>query len=223
MTVRVLLVDDQPLLRRGFAMIIGAEADLEVAGEAADGSEAVTMVRTHRPDVVLMDIRMPGVDGIAATRQIVDDHPHVKVILLTTFDLDEYAFAGLHAGASGFLLKNVHTHELLAGIRTVATGDAVLAPSTTRRLLDTFARTFDATLDHSSTGEDSLVALTRRERDVFAELAAGHTNQEIATRLSLSETTVKTHVARLLAKLELRDRVQVVIYAYEHGLVHPTT
>lgn len=221
MSVRVLLVDDQPLLRQGFSMILGAEPDLEIVGEAADGAQAVALVGSLAPDVVLMDIRMPGTDGITATRQIVAEHPKVRVILLTTFDLDEYAFEGLRAGASGFLLKSTRTQDLLAGVRSVAAGDAVVAPSTTRRLLDTYAATFQPVPADRHPGTDSLQPLTRREREVFTELAAGHTNGEIADRLVLSETTVKTHVARVLAKLDLRDRVQVVIYAYENGLSHP--
>ncbi|MGH3637147.1 MAG: response regulator [Mycobacterium sp.] len=221
MTVRILLVDDQPLLRRGFAMIIGAEPDLEIAGEAADGAEAIQLARTLTPDVVLMDIRMPGTDGITATRRIVAEQPAAKVILLTTFDLDEYAFNGLRAGASGFLLKNARTEDLLAGIRTVAAGDAVLAPSTTRRLLDTFASTFEPEPPRAAMPPDPLSELTQREREVFAAVAAGHTNQEIAALFTLSATTVKTHVARVLAKLGLRDRVQVVIFAHDNQLSPP--
>ena len=222
MTVRVLLADDQPLLRQGFAMIVGAEADMTVVGEAAGGFEAVELARRLSPDVVLMDVRMPGLDGIAATQQITAGQPAVKVIILTTFDIDEYAFDGLRAGASGFLLKNARPDELLRGIRAVASGDAVLAPSTTRRVLDTYASTFQApaVLD-PTTGDGVLDVLTPREREIFAELAAGLTNQEIAERLTLSETTVKTHVTRVLGKLELRDRVQVVIFAYENGLTRP--
>ena len=218
MTTSVLLVDDQALLRQGFAMIIGAEPDLEIAGEAADGTEAIWMVRRSAPEIVLMDIRMPGMDGITATAQILAEHPAVKILLLTTFDLDEYAYDGLRAGASGFLLKNARPQELLAGIRAVAAGEAVLAPSTTRRLLDTYASTFNPRIAQVAPGAGELDRLTQREREIFAALAAGNTNQEIATIFTLSETTVKTHVARVLAKLGLRDRVQVVIYAYENGL-----
>ena len=220
MTVRVLLADDQPLLRQGFAMIVGAEPDLQVVGEAADGVEAVELARALCPDIVLMDVRMPGLDGIAATQQITAHHSEVKVIILTTFDIDEYAFDGLRAGASGFLLKNARPEELLRGIRAVASGDAVLAPSTTRRVLDTYASTFERSGVTTVPGT-VLGALTPREREIFAELAAGHTNQEIADRLTLSETTVKTHVTRVLSKLGLRDRVQVVIFAYENGLTRP--
>jgi DNA-binding NarL/FixJ family response regulator len=216
MTVRVVLADDQPLLRQGFSMIIGAEADLQIVGEAANGAEAVALTADVHPDVVLMDVRMPGVDGIEATRRITARQPDVKVIILTTFDLDEYAFEGLQAGASGFLLKNARPEELLHGIRAVAAGDAVLAPSTTRRVLDTFARF--ASTPAATSSDEALGMLTPREREIFGELASGRTNQEIAHRLTLSETTVKTHVARVLGKLALRDRVQVVIFAYENGL-----
>jgi DNA-binding NarL/FixJ family response regulator len=219
-TVRVLLADDQPLLRQGFAMIVGAEPDMQVVGEAAEGVEAVELARALSPDIVLMDVRMPGLDGIAATRQITARQPEVKVIILTTFDIDEYAFDGLRAGASGFLLKNARPEDLLRGIRTVASGDAVLAPSTTRRVLDTYASTFERS-DVGPVAGAVLEVLTPREREIFSELAAGRTNQEIADRLTLSETTVKTHVTRVLGKLELRDRVQVVIFAYENGLTRP--
>jgi DNA-binding NarL/FixJ family response regulator len=219
--VRVLLADDQALLRHGFAMIIGAEPGLAVVGEAADGVEAVELSRTLRPDIVLMDVRMPGLDGITATRRITGDQPDVKVIILTTFDIDEYAFDGLRAGASGFLLKSARPEDLLRGIKAVASGDAVLAPSTTRRVLDTYASTFHPRPMNGPDRGDLLDALTPREREVFAELAAGRTNQEIAEHLTLSETTVKTHVARVLSKLELRDRIQVVIFSYENGLSHP--
>ncbi len=221
MTVRVLLADDQALLRQGFAMIIGAEPDLYVVGEAAEGLEAVELSRTLSPDIVLMDVRMPGLDGITATRRITADQPEVKVIILTTFDIDEYAFDGLRAGASGFLLKNARPEDLLRGIRAVASGDAVLAPSTTRRVLDTYASTFQPPPPTGPARADVLDALTPREREIFAALAAGRTNQEIADNLTLSETTVKTHVARVLSKLELRDRVQVVIFSYENGLTRP--
>ncbi|MDP9092146.1 MAG: response regulator transcription factor [Actinomycetota bacterium] len=221
MTIRVLLADDQALLRHGFKLIIDAQPDMDVVGEAADGAQAIVRAATLKPDVVLMDIRMPGTDGIDATRHIAAQQPEVKVLILTTFDLDEYAFNGLRAGASGFLLKNVRTEELLAGIRTVASGDAVLAPSTTRRLLDTYAGTFQAGA-MGAPPQDVLARLTQRERQIFTELAAGSTNHEIAARFTLSETTVKTHVARVLAKLGLRDRVQVVIFAYENGFSKPT-
>jgi DNA-binding NarL/FixJ family response regulator len=220
MTVRLLLADDQALLRQGFAMIVGAEPDMQVVGEAAEGAEAVELARMLNPDIVLMDVRMPGLDGIAATRQITARQPEVKVIILTTFDLDEYAFDGLRAGASGFLLKNARPEDPLRGIRAVASGDAVLAPSTTRRVLDTYASTFERS-DLGRPAGTVLDVLTPREREIFGELAAGRTNQEIAERLTLSETTVKTHVTRVLGKLELRDRIQVVIFAYENGLTRP--
>ena len=221
MTVRVLLADDQALLRQGFAMILAAQADMEVVGEAADGAEAVRLASLLRPDVVLMDVRMPGFDGIEATRRITALEPGVRILILTTFDLDKYAFDGLRAGASGFLLKNVRPAELLGGIRAVAAGDAVLAPSTTRRLLDAYGDLFGRDVDPATPRTDTLEALTSRERDVFAELAAGHSNREVADHLFLSETTVKTHVVRILAKLELRDRVQAVIFAYQNGLARP--
>jgi DNA-binding NarL/FixJ family response regulator len=221
MTIRVLLADDQPLLRHGFAMILNAQADIEVVGDAADGAEAIRLTRLLQPDVVLMDVQMPGMDGIEATRKITLVSPSTRVIILTTFDLDEYAFDGLRAGASGFLLKNVRPDELLSGIRSVATGDAVLAPSTTRRVLDAFARDFVSRSVPEAAGSDTLGALTARELDVFIELAAGSTNKEIAHRLHLSETTVKTHVTRILAKLDLRDRTQAVVYAYERGIKRP--
>jgi len=219
--VRVLLADDQELLRYGFAMILGAQDDIEVVGQAADGGEAVRLATALRPDVVLMDVRMPGLDGIAATRQITALALPSRVLILTTFDLDEYAFEGLRAGASGFLLKNVRPDELVAGIRSVAAGDAVLAPTTTRRLLDTYASQFGTQAQTPPAEPGTLDTLTLRERDVFAEMAAGLTNKEIAQRLFLSETTVKTHVVRILAKLGLRDRVQAVIFAYETGIARP--
>ncbi|MEE4543136.1 response regulator transcription factor [Streptomyces sp. V4-01] len=220
MTIRVLLADDQDLLRHGFKMIIDAQPDMAAVGEAANGVQAIAQAAALRPDVVLMDVRMPGTNGIEATRHIAAHLPEVKVLILTTFDVDEYAFAGLHAGASGFLLKNARTEELIAGIRTVAAGDAILAPSTTRRLLDTYAGTFHAA-GGGAPPKDVLAPLTQREREVFTEMTAGRTNQEIADRLVLSETTVKTHVARVLAKLRLRDRIQAVIFAYENGLTPP--
>jgi DNA-binding NarL/FixJ family response regulator len=221
MTIRVLLADDQDLLRHGFKMIIDAQPDMETVGEAADGAQAIAQATALRPDVVLMDVRMPGTNGIDATRHIAAHLPEVKVLILTTFDVDEYAFTGLRVGASGFLLKNARTEELLAGIRTVAAGEAVLAATTTRRLLDRYAGTFQPAKPGVAP-EDVLAPLTQREREVFTEMASGHTNQEIADRLTLSETTVKTHVARVLAKLHLRDRVQAVIFAYENGLNTPT-
>ncbi|EFC85137.1 response regulator transcription factor [Parafrankia sp. EUN1f] len=235
MTTTVLLVDDQPLLRMGFRMVLDSQPDLRVVGEAGDGGTAVRLTAELAPDVVLMDVRMPGVDGIEATRRIVASGGASKVLILTTFDLDRYAFAGLRAGASGFLLKDVPPDDLLAGIRTVAAGDAVVAPSTTRRLLDGFAHRLPDLDDSGSgaghrpfgagpgrDGADRLARLTDRERDVLGEVAAGLSNAEIATRLVLAEGTVKTHVGRILGKLELRDRVQAVVFAYEIGLVRPS-
>jgi DNA-binding NarL/FixJ family response regulator len=218
--IRVLLVDDQSLLRMGFRMILEAEPDIEVVGEAADGASGVTMTSALHPDVVLMDVRMPGMDGIAATASITAAGPASKVIILTTFDLDEYVFAGLKAGASGFLLKDAPPADLLTAIRTVAGGDAVLAPAATRRLI----RQFAPLLPDPGRPDDRdaiLSKLTDREQTVFAQLAAGRSNREIAADLHLSEGTVKIHVGRILAKLNLRDRVQAVVLAYESGLITP--
>jgi len=223
MAIRILLVDDHPLLRLGFSLLISAEDDMHVVGQAADGAEAISLATSMNPDVVLMDVRMPLLDGIAATRRIVTDRPAAKVVILTTFDLDEYAFEGLRAGASGFLLKNTRPEELLAGIRAVASGNAILSPSTTRRLLDTYAGIFGVGRDPvPRSGLDLLSVLTARERDVFTLVVAGLSNPLIAERLGLSETTVKTHMAHLLAKLDLRDRVHAVIFAYENGLISRT-
>lgn len=215
----VLLVDDQSLLRMGFRMILEAEDDFEVVGEAGDGETGVAMTLSTRPDVVLMDVRMPRLDGIAATEQIVQGGSDARVLILTTFDLDEYVFAGLRAGASGFLLKDTPPADLIAAIRTVASGEAVLAPKATRRLLDRFAPMLPSGAEPSAT--DVLAELTDREREVFALVAAGHSNREIAAELHLSEGTVKIHVGRVLAKLGLRDRVQAVVLAYESGAVVP--
>jgi DNA-binding NarL/FixJ family response regulator len=217
MTISVLLADDQPLLRRGFRMILEAEPDLTVTAEAGDGAEAVDMTRRHAPDVVLMDIRMPGTDGIEATRRITVAHPDVRVLVLTTFDLDEYAFGALRAGASGFLLKDVRPAELVAAIRTVAAGDAVVSPRVTRRLLEEYAQV----LPPSGDQYPQLAALTDREREVLVLVARGLSNAEIAANLYVSEATVKSHVGRILSKLGLRDRVQVVVLAYESGLIRP--
>ena len=219
MTIRVLLADDQPLLLRGFAMIIDAQADMEVVGQALDGAEAVRLSERHAPDVVLMDVRMPVLDGLAATRRLTEAGPTPRVLVLTTFDLDEYAFEAIRAGASGFLLKNSPPDDLLTGIRSVASGDAVLAPSTTRRMLDVIGD--QLSLPSAETDDvpvDVLQPLTSREHDVFQGLAVGLSNAEIASRLVVSETTVKTHVTRILAKLSLRDRIQAVIFAHQHGL-----
>jgi DNA-binding NarL/FixJ family response regulator len=218
--IRVLLVDDQALLRMGFRLILETEPDIEVVGEAADGTAGVAMSSALHPDVVLMDVRMPVMDGIAATASITAAGPDSKVIILTTFDLDEYVFAGLKAGASGFLLKDAPPADLITAIRSVASGDAVLAPAATRRLI----RQFTALLPDpgQQRNRDAIIdKLTDREQTVFAQLAAGRSNREIAADLYLSEGTVKVHVGRILAKLGLRDRVQAVVLAYESGLITP--
>jgi DNA-binding NarL/FixJ family response regulator len=219
MSIRVLLVDDQALIRAGFRMILEAEEDLEVVGECADGTQAIDSVKRFFPDVVLMDIRMPEMDGIEATRRIVggDGDAAVKVLMLTTFDLDEYVYDALRAGASGFLLKDVPADQLVAGIRLVAQGDALLAPSVTRRLIQEFSRSPRGRGERPA----GLDELTPREVEVFKLLARGMSNAEIAADLIVSETTVKTHVARILMKLEVRDRVQAVVLAYESGVVAP--
>jgi DNA-binding NarL/FixJ family response regulator len=218
--IRVLLVDDQSLLRMGFRLILEAEPDIEVVGEAADGAGGVSMAAALQPDVVLMDVRMPVMDGIQATEAIVAAGPQSKVLILTTFDLDQYVFAGLRAGASGFLLKDAPPTELLSAIRTVAGGDAVLAPTATRRLIDQFVPLLPRP-DRRTRRDELLDGLTDRERSVFAQLAAGRSNREIADDLHLSAGTVKIHVGRILAKLELRDRIQAVVLAYESGLITP--
>jgi DNA-binding NarL/FixJ family response regulator len=218
-TTRILLVDDQELLRMGFRMVLEAQDGLEVVGEAGDGAEAVALTRELEPDVVLMDVRMPGMDGVEATRALVDGGSRSHVIILTTFDLDEYAHAALRAGASGFLLKDAPTADLLSAIRAVASGDAVVAPSTTRRLLATIAHQLPVA--EAADDVPRLSSLTPREREVLIAVARGLSNAEIADELVLSDATVKTHVGRILAKLALRDRVQIVIYAYDHGLVAP--
>jgi DNA-binding NarL/FixJ family response regulator len=218
-STRILLVDDQELLRMGFRMVLEAQAGMEVVGEAGDGAEAVALTRELEPDVVLMDVRMPGMDGVQATRALVDGGSRSHVIILTTFDLDEYAHAALRAGASGFLLKDAPTADLLSAIRAVASGDAVVAPSTTRRLLATIAHQLP--IAETSAPAPELTSLTPREREVLIAVARGLSNAEIADELVLSEATVKTHVGRILAKLGLRDRVQIVIYAYDRGLVAP--
>ncbi|MEV7037576.1 response regulator transcription factor [Amycolatopsis sp. NPDC051061] len=218
----VLIVDDQPLQRFGFRMLLDATPDTEVVGEAAHGAEAVRRTAELRPDVVLMDIRMPGMDGIEATRQILATGGRSRVLVLTTFDLDEYAYAALRAGASGFLLKDAHPEELLAGIRAVAGGDAVIAPAFTRRLLDTYAQKLpDASADPPSRTDPRWLSLTEREQEILVAIGSGWTNGEIAERLVLSESTVKTHVGRVLAKVGARDRVQAVIFAYDLGLTRP--
>jgi DNA-binding NarL/FixJ family response regulator len=219
--IRVLLVDDQPLLRKGFRMVLESEDDLEVAGEAADGVEAVAEAARTRPDVVLMDIRMPNLDGVEATRRIAGDGDGApRVLILTTFDLDEYVYEALRAGASGFLLKDVPPEDLVAAIRAVAGGDAVVAPNITRRLLDRFASSLPTTQPQPPSALDTL---TERELEVLTLIGSGLSNGEIAAELYLGETTVKTHVGRVLMKLQLRDRVQAVVLAYETGLVRPGT
>ena len=216
--IRVLLADDQSLVRTGFTMILDAQPGIEVVGEAGDGAAAVTMARALHPDVVLMDVRMPGTDGIAATAQITAERPATRVLILTTFDLDDYVHAGLRAGDSGFLLKDVPAPDLVAAIRTVAAGESVLAPGATRRLIERFVPLLPGPAAETT---DSLAALTAREREVFGLLALGRSNREIADALFLSEGTVKIHVSRLLGKLGLRDRVHAVILAYESGLRVP--
>ena len=217
--LRILIADDQALVRAGFRMILDAEDDLDVVGEAADGAAAVEMARRLRPDVVLMDIRMPELDGIEATRRVValDGDPPVRVLMLTTFDLNEYVYEALRAGASGFLLKDVPPEQLAAGIRVVAQGEALLAPSITKRLI----REFAAAAPVAAPPPKGLDELTARELEVFRLIARGLSNAEIAAELIVSETTVKTHVARMLMKLGLRDRVQAVVLAYESGIAVP--
>ena len=222
MTIRVLIADDQPLMRTGFRMILDAEPGLEVVGEAADGAEAGRLAGHVRADVVLMDIRMPGMDGIEATRRLAGGgvQDPVRVLILTTFDLDEYVLSALRAGASGFLLKDVPPEDLVEAIQVVAAGDALLAPSVTRRLLDRFAANLP---DPAAARPAALDSLTARELEVLGLVARGMSNAEIADHLVVSETTVKTHVGRLLAKLDLRDRVQAVVLAYETGIARPGT
>jgi DNA-binding NarL/FixJ family response regulator len=217
MTIKVVIADDQALVRGGFRMILDAREDIEVAGEAADGAEAIALVAEHEPDVVLMDVRMPNVDGIEATRQIVASGSPARIIILTTHDVDEYVFAALRAGASGFLLKDVRPPDLVEAIRVVARGDALLAASVTRRLLDRFA----AVLPDDASRPADLDELTERELEVLRLVALALSNAEIAARLVLTEATVKTHVSSVLRKLDLRDRVQAVVYAYDVGLVRP--
>jgi DNA-binding NarL/FixJ family response regulator len=216
-SIRVVLVDDQELVRTGFRLVLRGRPDLEVVGEAADGADALRLLRGVQADVVVMDVRMPRMDGIAATRAIRSANGP-KVLVLTTFDLDEYAYAAIKAGASGFLLKDSRPRQLVEAIRSVHEGDAVVAPSTTRRLIDRYARYLpDSTEPRSA----ALALLTPREREVLLELAGARSNAEIAARLHLSEATVRTHVNRILGKLGVRDRVQAVIFAYEAGLVTP--
>jgi DNA-binding NarL/FixJ family response regulator len=218
-TIRVLLVDDQDLVRAGFAMVLGSQPDLAVVGEAADGTAAVRLAREYPADVMVMDVRMPGLDGIAATREICQAAERPRVLILTTFDLDEYAFAALRAGASGFLLKSAPPEELLYAIRCVHNGDSVVAPSTTHRLIGRFLPHLPA--PDGRPDQQGLAELTIREREVLAEVGSGLSNTEIAALLHISEATVKTHVGHIMAKLGLRDRIQVVVYAYETGLISP--
>jgi DNA-binding NarL/FixJ family response regulator len=219
-TIRVVIADDQELLRLGFRMILDQESDIEVVGEAGNGEEAVDVTEKARPDVVLMDVRMPGVDGIEATRRIVVGTPSTRGLVLTTFDLDAYAFGALRAGASGFLLKDVPPDELTAGIRLVASGDAVVSPRITRRLLDEFAHVLDVPgVDGTVAVAPAVATLTDREQEVLVAVAEGLSNAEIAQRLFVSEATVKSHVGRILGKLGLRDRVQAVVFAFEAGIV----
>ena len=216
--ITVLIADDQPLQRFGFRMLLESNQDTQVAGEAKNGADAVRRPLELHPDVVLMDVRMPGMDGIEATRRIVESGGRSRILMLTTFDLDEYVHAALRAGASGFLLKDAYPEELLAGIRAVAAGDAVIAPSLTRRLLDAFAQHLAGAPPAT---DPRLDTLTDREREILIAIGRGWTNGEIAERLTLSESTVKTHVGRVLAKIGARDRIQAVIFAYDLGLTRP--
>jgi DNA-binding NarL/FixJ family response regulator len=220
--IRVAVADDQPLVRAGFGTLVNHDPDLELAGEAADGEAAVELARAARPDVLLMDVRMPGVDGIEATRRITADPElaSVKVVILTTFDLDEYVYGALRAGASGFLLKDVTPERLVEAIRTVAAGDALLAPSVTRRLVERFATEGGGP---ARTDPDRLRLLTEREREVLELVARGLSNAEIGDAIHVSHATAKTHVGRILTKLGARDRAQLVVAAYESGLVTPGT
>ncbi|MGY1782860.1 response regulator [Geodermatophilus sp. SYSU D01036] len=215
MSTRVLLIDDEPLVRLGFSMVLQAQDDLVLVGEAGDGARAVALTRELRPDVVVMDVRMPGTDGVEATRRIVAEGLPSRVLVLTTFDLDEYAFAALRAGASGFLVKNAEPAELLRAVRAVARGDAVVSPRVTRRLLETLAHRLPA----DTPADPRVASLTERELEVLRAVARGESNAEIAAVLVLSELTVKTHVARILGKLGLRDRTQAAVFAHSHGLV----
>ncbi|MFJ9677701.1 response regulator [Streptomyces sp. NPDC101194] len=215
----VLIADDQPMQRFGFRMLLESQDDMTVVGEAANGHEALSLVSQHHPDVALMDIRMPLLDGIEATRRIIRSGARTRVLIVTTFDLDRYAYDGLRAGASGFLIKDALPEELLSGIRAVADGDAVVAPSLTRRLLDAYAHHLPAVPGGPTTPDARIANLTEREREILTVIGRGWTNTEIAERLHLAESTVKTHVTRILAKTGSRDRVQAVILAYDTRLV----
>ncbi len=221
MSTRVLLVDDQELMRMGFRMVIDSQDDLEVVGEVANGRQALAAVGRLAPDVLLMDVRMPEMDGVEATRRIVEAGSPARVIILTTFDLDEYVYAALRAGASGFLLKDAQPADLLSAIRAVAAGDAVVAPSVTRRLLTTYAHRLPTQPALGPSERSLLEQLTAREYEVLLLVSRSLSNAEIADELVLSEATVKSHVGRILAKLNLRDRVQIVVFAYENGLITP--
>jgi DNA-binding NarL/FixJ family response regulator len=221
-TTSILIVDDQPMLRMGYRMILDAQPDLSVVGEAENGLEAIDLTARLEPNVVLMDVRMPDLDGVQATERIVASGSDSRIIILTTFDLDEYAYGALRAGASGFLLKDAPPPDMLSAIRAVATGDAVVAPSVTRRLLSQFAHRLPDPQSPASATDARVESLTPRERELLIEVARGLSNAEIAERLVLSEATVKTHVGRILGKLGLRDRVQIVVFAYEAGLVRPS-
>ncbi|MYS34987.1 LuxR family two component transcriptional regulator [Streptomyces sp. KhCrAH-43] len=224
MTIRVIIVDDQAMVRAGFAALLAAQADIDVVGEAPDGRQGVDVSRRVHPDVVLMDVRMPEMDGLAAARELLDPPPGVvhvpRVLMLTTFDVDDYVYEALRAGASGFLLKDAPPADLIAAVRVVAAGDALLAPSVTRRLIADFARQQPSAASRGGAAL-RLNGLTPRETEVLELIARGLSNQEIADRLVLAEQTVKTHIGRVLAKLSLRDRAQAVIFAYEAGLVVP--
>jgi DNA-binding NarL/FixJ family response regulator len=218
---RILLVDDQSLIRMGFRMVLDEEPDLRIVGEASDGDEAVAAALRLDPDVVVMDVRMPGTDGIEATRMLVERCPRSRVLILTTFDLDEYAFSGLRFGASGFLVKDAPPAELIRAIRAIASGDAVVAPRVTRRLLDAYSHRLPDLRNGSEPDDPTMAALTRREREILVEVARGLSNAEIAASLFVAEATVKSHLGRVLMKLGLRDRVQAVVYAYQVGLIQP--
>jgi DNA-binding NarL/FixJ family response regulator len=222
MSIRILLADDQELMRMGFRMVIDSQSDLSIVGEAADGNEAIAAAAELAPDIILMDVRMPALDGIEASKRIIEADAHVRIIILTTFDLDEYTYAALRAGASGFLLKDAPPTDLFSAIRAVASGDAVIAPTVTRRLLSRFMQHLPDPSLSEPPANPALSRLTPREHEVLLEVARSHSNAEIAEHLVLSEATVKTHVGRILAKLSLRDRVQIVVFAYEQRLVRPS-